>query len=169
MLERDGDFFGENVNLAARLEQLAKPMTIAVSESVLQQVATRVKCEARFLGAHSLKNIRYPVSVYQLTAADSWKLYLSTDGQAADEGSDDLLDDLADADAARRRVAELTQAGSLDAAARLADAALSKLGGFYHDYVLLAAVHLLAGDSGEAMSVLKIGDMLGQKGPQDCG
>ncbi|MCH8880350.1 MAG: hypothetical protein IID34_10760 [Planctomycetes bacterium] len=169
MLERGGDFFGDNVNIAARLEQQAKPMTIAVSEQILQEVATRVRCEARFIGAQALKNIRYPVSVYQLTPSELWKLYLSADGPVADEGHQDVLGDITNGDLAWREVELLTRQGDLDAAARLADAALSKFGGTYAEYAHLAAIHLLARNAAEAQSVLKMGDMLGHKSDEDAG
>jgi class 3 adenylate cyclase len=169
MLERGGDFFGDNVNIAARLEQLAKPMTIAVSEQILKEVATRVRCEARFVGAQALKNIRYPVSVYQLTPSELWKLYLSADGPVADEGHEDLLGEITDGGAAWLEVEQLTRQGDLDAAASLADAALSKFGGTYAEYAHLAAIHLLARNATEAQSVLKMGDMLGQKSDDDAG
>lgn len=167
MLEREGDYFGENVNTAARLEQLAKPMTIAVSEQVMQEVATRVKCEARFIGAQSLKNLRYPVSVYQLTPAELWKLYLSPDGPAAEEGLEDILGEISGADGAWREVEQLVHRGSLDAAAKLAEVSLGQFGGTYAEYAHLAAIHLLARNAGEAQSALKTGEMLGRKSAED--
>jgi tetratricopeptide (TPR) repeat protein len=144
-------------------------MTIAVSEQILQEVATRVRCEARFIGVQALKNIRYPVSVYQLTPSELWKLYLSADGPVADAAHEDVLGEITDGDAAWREVELLTRQGDLDAAAGLADAALSKFGGTYAEYAHLAAIHLLARNAAEAQSVLKMGDMLGHKSDQDAG
>jgi class 3 adenylate cyclase len=166
MLERDGDFFGENVNIAARLEQMARPMTIAASERVVQDIATRVPAEARFVGAQALKNLRYPVSVYQLVPADSWKLYLSGESATADAEAQDVLKELADGEQAWQRFEQLILEGDLHTACRLAEAALSRFGGTYDQYAHLAACYLLARMESEAQSALRLGDMLGQKGPE---
>jgi class 3 adenylate cyclase len=163
MLEREGDYFGENVNIAARLEQMTASLTVAVSERVIQAVATRVNAEGRFLGAQALKNLRYPVSVYQLTPADTWKLYLSPDGTAADTEHSDVLGEITTAEAAWRRVEELALEGDLHKATRLSEAALSCFGGKYDDYAHLAALYLIAHMESEAHSALKLGEMLGQK------
>ena len=42
VVHRDGDIFGEGVNLAARLESLARPGSLYVSEPVVRQVESRV-------------------------------------------------------------------------------------------------------------------------------
>lgn len=167
MLEREGDFFGETVNIAARLEQMAGAMTAAVSERVLQEVATRVKCEARFVGAQRLKNLRYPLSVYQLTQAEAWKLYLSPDGQATDESDRDVLSEIATAPEAWARVEQLVRDGVLEEAVRLGEAALSRFGGAYADYARLAAVYLIVRLGTEAQSVLRMGELLGQHSEED--
>ncbi len=167
MRERGNDFFGESVNIAARLEQMGKPMTITASERVVQTVATRVKCEARFVGAEALKNLRYPVSVYRLTPADSWKLYLTTDGAVAGD-EHDVLCDYTDAESVWQDLQALVESGDLNAAAGLAAAALSRFGGRYADYCHLAALHLIGGHPGEAQTTLKMGEMLGQEGPDDA-
>jgi hypothetical protein len=55
---------GDGVNIAARLEGIAKPGGICVSEDAYRQVRDRVK-EAFFdLGERDLKNIAHPVRVY---------------------------------------------------------------------------------------------------------
>jgi adenylate cyclase len=40
VLVRDGDLFGDSVNIAARLEALSEPDAVVVSEAVYQQVAS---------------------------------------------------------------------------------------------------------------------------------
>lgn len=168
MFERDGDFFGENVNIAARLEQMARPMHIAASERVVQEIATRICADARFDGAQALKNLRYPVSVYQISPSDQWKLYLSADGSAADTEQSDVLGDITHGAAAWQSIEGLVHEGDLNGAARLAEAALSRFGGTYGQYVHLAAYYLVAGLRSEAQSALKMGEMLGQKSPDDA-
>ncbi|MBJ6761539.1 adenylate/guanylate cyclase domain-containing protein [Myxococcaceae bacterium JPH2] len=63
---RDGDVFGEGVNLAARIESLARPGTLYASETVVRQVEGRLSSEPVRLGRGELKNIRLPVAVYRI-------------------------------------------------------------------------------------------------------
>jgi adenylate cyclase len=61
----DGDdFYGDGVNLAARLEGLARPGGIACSATVRQQVGNRLELEFLDQGPQSVKNIEQPVHVY---------------------------------------------------------------------------------------------------------
>ncbi|XXF78952.1 adenylate/guanylate cyclase domain-containing protein [Myxococcaceae bacterium GXIMD 01537] len=66
VVHRDGDVFGEGVNLAARIEALARPGSLYISEAVAQQVGTRLATPPVRLGRNELKNIRLPVDVYRL-------------------------------------------------------------------------------------------------------
>ena len=52
----DGDLYGDGVNVAARLEALADPGTIILSQAVLDQVRSKVACEFEDLGEQRLKN-----------------------------------------------------------------------------------------------------------------
>lgn len=58
--------YGDGVNIAARLESLAQPGHILVSEAVYQQVHNKVPAEFRDEGLRTLKNIEHPVRVYSL-------------------------------------------------------------------------------------------------------
>src|SRR5579864_1602060 len=64
--ESDGDLMGDGVNIAARLEGIAKPGTICLSEDAYRQVKSRLDLAVRDLGATQLKNIAEPVRVYSL-------------------------------------------------------------------------------------------------------
>ena len=64
--ESDGDLMGDGVNIAARLESIAKPGTICLSEDAYRQVKSRLDLAASDLGATQLKNIAEPVRVYAL-------------------------------------------------------------------------------------------------------
>jgi len=66
VVHQDGDIFGEGVNLAARLESLARPGSLYVSESVVRQVESQVLAPVVRLSRGDLKNIRLPVSVYRI-------------------------------------------------------------------------------------------------------
>jgi adenylate cyclase len=64
--ESDGDLMGDGVNIAARLEGIAKPGTIYLSEHAYHQVRARLDVAVTDLGATELKNIAEPVRVYAL-------------------------------------------------------------------------------------------------------
>jgi adenylate cyclase len=62
--EADGDLMGDGVNIAARLESIAKPGAICLSEQAYWQVKGRLDLAATDLGPTQLKNIAEPVRVY---------------------------------------------------------------------------------------------------------
>jgi TolB-like protein/Tfp pilus assembly protein PilF len=64
--ESDGDLMGDGVNIAARLESVAKPGTICLSEQAYWQVKGRLDLKVTDLGATQLKNIAEPIHVYSL-------------------------------------------------------------------------------------------------------
>jgi len=64
--ESDGDLMGDGVNIAARLEGIAKPGTICLSEDAYRQVKSRLDLAVSDLGTIQLKNIAEPVRVYSL-------------------------------------------------------------------------------------------------------
>jgi adenylate cyclase len=64
--ESDGDLMGDGVNIAARLEGIAKPGAICLSEDAYRQVKSRLDLEVSDLGPTKLKNIAEPVRVYSL-------------------------------------------------------------------------------------------------------
>ncbi len=64
--ESDGDLMGDGVNIAARLEGIAQPGTICLSEDAYRQVRARLDLEVNDLGQTQLKNITEPVRVYSL-------------------------------------------------------------------------------------------------------
>jgi adenylate cyclase len=64
--EADGDLMGDGVNIAARLEGIAKPGAICLSEDAYRQVSGRLDMEVTDLGPTKLKNIEKPIRVYSL-------------------------------------------------------------------------------------------------------
>ena len=64
--ESDGDLMGDGVNIAARLESVAKPGAICLSEQAYWQVKGRLDLKVTDLGATQLKNIAEPIRVYSL-------------------------------------------------------------------------------------------------------
>src|SRR5690348_9750404 len=62
----DGDLMGDGVNIAARLEGVAEPGAICLSEQAYWQVKSRLDLKVTDLGATRLKNIAEPIHVYSL-------------------------------------------------------------------------------------------------------
>jgi TolB-like protein/class 3 adenylate cyclase/tetratricopeptide (TPR) repeat protein len=66
VIEPDGDILGDGVNIAARLEQLADPGGICVSEAVIHGLRAGFPTAIQDLGPQRLKNIADPVRAYRL-------------------------------------------------------------------------------------------------------
>ena len=63
-----GDLYGDGVNIAARLETIAEPGGICVSEDAYRQVRNKLDCAFDDLGPQNLKNIAKPVQAYRIAA-----------------------------------------------------------------------------------------------------
>ncbi len=66
----ENDIIGDGVNMAARLEQLAEPGGIYVSQVVYDQVEGRTDAQFEDMGEQSVKNISRPVHVYRVRLDD---------------------------------------------------------------------------------------------------
>jgi adenylate cyclase len=64
--ESDGDLMGDGVNIASRLEGVAAPGAICLSEDAYRQVKARLDLSVSDLGETQLKNIAEPIRVYSL-------------------------------------------------------------------------------------------------------
>jgi adenylate cyclase len=62
----DGDMFGDGVNIAARLEGIAQPGGICISDDAYRQVRGKLDANFQDAGEQELKNIARPVRVYHL-------------------------------------------------------------------------------------------------------
>ena len=69
VMVEDGDLYGDGVNIAARLEPLAEPGGIIISETVYNHVLGKISNQFADLGDQTLKNIVGPVRVYGLMAS----------------------------------------------------------------------------------------------------
>jgi TolB-like protein/class 3 adenylate cyclase len=67
----DGTVYGDGVNIAARLQELAEPGGVAVSEVVHGTVRDRVSVIFEDHGEHSVKNMTRPVRAFRLSVAVS--------------------------------------------------------------------------------------------------
>ena len=63
----DDDIFGDGVNIAVRLENLAAPGGILVSGTAYDYVKNKVKIGFDDIGAHTLKNIAEPIRLYRVS------------------------------------------------------------------------------------------------------
>ena len=68
VLVKDGDLFGDAVNIAARLEALAEPGGICVTATVREHVGNRISAEFTDAGAQQFKNIAEPMHVFRVAA-----------------------------------------------------------------------------------------------------
>ena len=71
--ESDGDLMGDGVNIASRLEGVAAPGTICLSEDAYRQVRSRLDLLVSDLGQTQLKNIAEPIRIYSLEVGVSAK------------------------------------------------------------------------------------------------
>jgi class 3 adenylate cyclase len=66
VLVQDYHVYGDGVNIAARLEAVADPGGICVSEAVYHQVHTKLDLAFEDLGVQALKNIEHPIRIYRV-------------------------------------------------------------------------------------------------------
>ena len=66
VIEEEGRIYGDGVNIAARMENLAEGGGICISGTVFDQVKSKTDLEYEFLGEKTVKNIPDPVRVYRV-------------------------------------------------------------------------------------------------------
>ena len=66
VIEDRGDIFGDGVNVAARLEALAQPGGICVSDAVRTAIGNKSSFRYEFIGEQRVKNIEEPVRAYHV-------------------------------------------------------------------------------------------------------
>src|SRR5262244_1335212 len=66
----DGDIYGDGVNVAARLENIAEPGAVYISRAVRDFVDDHAEMTLEDLGEKPLKNIAKPVRVFRIAAPD---------------------------------------------------------------------------------------------------
>jgi adenylate cyclase len=80
VIEDRGDIYGNDVNVAARLESLADAGGICISEAMRSAIGNKLALGYEFMGEQSVKNIREPVRAYQVK--------LQTPAKAAEKPSE---------------------------------------------------------------------------------
>jgi class 3 adenylate cyclase len=76
---RENDVLGDGVNVASRIEPLAKPGGICLTQQVYDQVHNKFTGRFVKLGAVDLKNIRAPVNIYRLLSPEEKHRWLVSD------------------------------------------------------------------------------------------
>ena len=67
----NGDILGDGVNIAARIEPLAEPGGICVSQHVYDQIRNKIDLPMLALGAVDLKNIAEPIPLYRISLGEA--------------------------------------------------------------------------------------------------
>ncbi|GAB5467095.1 MAG: adenylate/guanylate cyclase domain-containing protein [Rhodospirillales bacterium] len=65
VMVQEGDLYGEGINIAARLEALAKPGGLCLSEDAQRQVRGKIQVDFEDIGPQQLKNIAEPIRVFR--------------------------------------------------------------------------------------------------------
>lgn len=64
IVDGKGDIYGDGVNIAARIESLARPGAICLSDEAYKQIKGKVAIDVSDMGEQQLKNILQPVRIY---------------------------------------------------------------------------------------------------------
>ena len=66
IIVKDNDVFGDGVNIASRIEPLAEPGGICISQEVYNLVRHKLDLQAVSLGPKELKNIKDKIEIYEI-------------------------------------------------------------------------------------------------------
>ncbi|MBI3418200.1 MAG: adenylate/guanylate cyclase domain-containing protein [Verrucomicrobia bacterium] len=66
VVHRENDVFGDGVNIASRIEPLAEPGGICLTQQVYDQIQNKLETQIVKLGAGELKHIQLPVNIYRV-------------------------------------------------------------------------------------------------------
>jgi adenylate cyclase len=102
------DIFGDGVNIAARLQELAEPGGVVISASVYDQVHNKLSLGFDCLGRQQMKNVA-PVTSYRVTMGGRT---VGRDGFPVDESSRPQAEAVAAWDAGTRRMGDRYEAST---------------------------------------------------------
>jgi adenylate cyclase len=83
VIVEDDDIFGDGVNVASRIEGVAKPGGVAVSSAVRDNIGNKLDLVFEDRGEQELKNIGFPVRVYDIHISDA-----PAQGRAVPDGTE---------------------------------------------------------------------------------
>ncbi len=78
VLVHEGEIYGNGVNVAARLEGLADPDGICISQTVYNEIRNKTDFNFEYLGAQNVKNISRPIEAYRIDFAPEQPLSSGT-------------------------------------------------------------------------------------------
>ena len=64
---KNEDVFGDGVNIASRVQSIADPGGIYISENVQNSIRSKTDIPTRYLGEFTLKNVSYKLKIYSVT------------------------------------------------------------------------------------------------------
>src|SRR5499425_2026247 len=70
VIVQDYRVYGDGVNIAARLQSIAVPGSICVSEAVYQEVYKKLDLAFEDMGVQELRNIEHPIRLYRVAGAE---------------------------------------------------------------------------------------------------
>jgi adenylate cyclase len=73
IIENDGDIYGDGVNVATRLEQIAEPGSVCISWKVFDEIEGKLPTTFVFTGDQAVKNLTRPVRVYAAMPGNEMK------------------------------------------------------------------------------------------------
>src|SRR5581483_8589708 len=85
VMHRDGDVYGDGVNIASRIEQLASAGGICVSMDVERQIRNALEARFEKFGSADLKNIKLPMDLFRIVLP--WEADRKTERRFAPEKS----------------------------------------------------------------------------------
>ena len=85
VIEDRDDIYGDGVNVAARLEALADPNGICVSDSVRTAIGRKMDLAFEDMGEQSVKNIEEPVRAYRIVVGGEARAARAVDSRVAPE------------------------------------------------------------------------------------
>ena len=71
VMVHSGNIFGDVVNIASRIQQLAPVGGIYISEMVYRNIANKKELESVFIREEKLKNVKIPIRIYEIITAGS--------------------------------------------------------------------------------------------------
>jgi adenylate cyclase len=81
------DVFGDGVNIAARIQALAIPDSIYISEAIHNNISNKQGIETRFIKQENLKNVVYPIRIYEVITAHKTHPFKISIKESAKESS----------------------------------------------------------------------------------
>jgi len=89
--EKDGDVFGDDVNVASRIEPFSAPGGISISGKVQQNISSLPEYKTEYLGQPNFKGVSQKVEVYCIVSHSLPKPKLDKINAKQDNGSDKSL------------------------------------------------------------------------------